>query len=46
MLRNSLHLNSADGSEAFVRQYQCTTFDWDVEAKQAKQARQVGADAS
>ena len=46
MLRNSLHLNSADGHEAFVCQYHRTTFDWDVEAKQAERARQVGANAS
>ena len=38
MLRNSLHLNSADRREAFVRQYCCTTFDWDAEAKQAERA--------
>ena len=45
MLRNSLHLNLADGREAFARHYRCATFDWDAEAKQAERARQVGADA-
>ena len=45
MLRNSLHLNSADGREAFVCQYHHTTFDWDAEADQGKQAGQVGTDA-
>ena len=46
MLRNSLNLNSADGYETFVCQYRRATFDWDAEAKQAEQTRQVGADAS
>ena len=33
-MTNLLHLNSAEGREAYTRQYQCTLFDWDTaEAK-------------